>query len=154
MSLFTEILDACADQLKANITPPSGVDLHIEPRAFAIAEAPAVDMFVMNPTGLEEGLAGFGSHTRYGAFPITIRVRVSTADIYAGEDLLLGLIDDDGPLSIIAALDADRTLGGVIDTLTWGNGFPWTGYQDFPMSDGNGILLGSTMAVVVVKPQS
>ena len=153
-STIVEIMQAVADQLEDGLTPPTGVELHIEPLAFAIAETPAIDMLIPAPTGLEEGLAGFGSETRYGAFPLMIRVRVGTADVYSGEQLLLGLIDDMGPLSIVAALDADRTLGGVVDDLTWGNGFPWSGYQDFPMSDGNGILLGSTMPIVIVKTQS
>ncbi len=149
-----DILDAIASQLEENLTPPDGVVLHIEGRAFAIAETPAIDMLIPPSTGLEDGLAGFGTATRYGAFPVLIRVRVGTADVIAGEDLLLSMMDEDGPMSIVAALDADRTLGGVIDTLTWGYGFPWGGYQDFPMSDGNGILLGSSMPVVVATNQS
>ena len=149
-----EILDALADQLTSNLTPPTGVELHIEGRAFAIAETPAIDMYIPPATGLEDGLAGFGTGTHYGAFPVLLRVRVGTADIIAGEDLLLDMMDEDGPMSIVAALDADRSLGGVIDSLTWGNGWPWSGYQDFPMSDGNGILLGSTMPIVVVTHQS
>lgn len=151
---MAEIMDALAEQLEDNLTPPTGVELHIEPRAFSIAEQPSIDMLIPSATGLEEGLAGFGSDTRYGAFPLVIRAKVSTADVYAGEDMLLDMIDDDGPMSIVAALDADRTLGGVCDSLTWGHGFPWSGYTDFPTPDGNGILLGSTMSLVIVKTQS
>lgn len=149
-----DILDAMATQLRANITPPDGVVVHIEGRGFAIAETPAIDMIIPAPVGYEEGLAGFGTATRYGAFPILIRARVGIADAYAGEDLLLDMMDEDGPMSIVAALDTDRTLGGVIQSLTWGRGFPWGGYQDFPLSDGSGILLGSTMPVVVATNQS
>lgn len=152
--MIRDILDAIAEQLTDNLTPPAGVDLHIEGRAFSIAETPAIDMLIPPATGLEEGLAGFGTATRYGAFPVLIRARVGTADVIAGEDLLLDIMDEDGPMSVIAALDADRTLSGTVDSLTWGNGWPWGGYQDFPMSDGNGILLGSTMPIVVVTKQS
>jgi len=148
-----EIMAALAAQLEDNLDP-GDIVLHIEPKGFAIAETPALDMIIPSATGLEEGLAGYGSATRYGAFPILIRARVSIADAYAGEDFLLDLMDEDGPLSVVAALDADRTLGGVIDTLTWGTGFPWGGYQDFPLSDGSGVLLGSTMPLVVVTRQS
>lgn len=152
--MLRDVLDAIAAQLEANLTPPDGVDLHIVGRAFSVPDTPAIDVYMIPATGLEEGLAGFGSHTRYGAFPVAIRVRMSAADIIAGEDLLLDLMDEDGPLSIIAALDADRSLGGVVDSLTWGHGYPWSGWQDFPMSDGNGFLLGSTMDLVVVTKQS
>lgn len=152
--MIRDVLDALAAQLEENLTPPEGIDLHIAGRAFAIAETPAIDVIIPAATGLEEGLAGFGTTTRYGAFPVLIRVRVGTADIYVGEDLLLDMMDEEGEMSIIAALDADRTLGGVIDTLTWGHGWPWGGFEDFPLSDGSGILVGSTMAVVLVTKQS
>lgn len=148
-------MDALASQLDDLLQPNAvGLGLHIEPRAFAIAEMPAIDMLIANPSGLEEGLAGFGSHAFYGAFPITLRVRVSTADAYSGEDLLLQLIDDEGPLSIVAAIDSDRTLGGVCDDLTWGQGFPWSGYTDFVDVNGDGYALGSTMPIVIVKTQT
>lgn len=149
MPQLKAIMDAMAGQLEDLLVPPDGIKLHVEPRAFAIAETPAIDMLIANQTGLEAGLAGF--HQRYGGVPITIRVRVSTADVYTGEDLLLDLMDAEGGLSIIAALDSDRTLGGVIDSLTWGDGFPWSGYTDFPMSDGNGVLLGSLLPIVVLS---
>lgn len=145
-------MDAIGAQLEANLTPPDGIVLHIEPRAFAIAETPAVDMLITNPTGLESELAGF--QQLYGGIPITIRARVSTADVYTGENMLLDLMDADGPLSIIAALDADRTLGGVADSLRWQDGFPWTGYDDFPLSDGSGVLLGSLLPIVVLPSAS
>ena len=146
------MMDALAATLKDGLTPPMGVDLHVEPRAFAIAETPAIDMLITSPTGLEAGLAGF--HQNYGGVPITVRARVSTADVYAGEDLLLQMMDADGDMSIVATLDADRTLGGVVSDVQWGDGFPWAGYIDFPMSDGNGILLGSTLTLVVMPEVS
>ena len=152
--MLRDVLDALKAQLEANLTPPEGVDLHIEGRAFAIAETPAIDIYMPPATGYEEGLTGFAGHIRYGAFPVLIRARVGTADIYAGEDLLLDMMDEEGDMSILAALDADRTLGGAVDSLTWGTGYPWSGYEDFPMSDGNGILLGSTMPIVIVVKQS
>ena len=152
--MLRDVLDALAEQLEDNLTPPSGVQLHIEGRGFSIAETPAIDMIIPAATGLEEGLAGFGTYTRYGAFQILIRARVGTADIIGGEDLLLDMMDEEGDMSIVAALDADRTLGGAVDSLTWGRGWPWSGFQDFPLSDGSGILLGSTMPIVVVTHQS
>lgn len=152
--MLRDVLDALASQLESNLTPPTGVDLHIAGRSFAIAETPAIDVVLPPATGLEDGLAGFGTHTRYGAFPILIRIRMGTADIIAGEELMLDLMDEEGPLSIIAALDADRTLGGAVDSLTWGNGYPWSGWQDFPLSDGSGFLVGATMPVVLVTHQS
>ncbi len=150
---MAEIMDAMADQLDDLISPQSYTPINFQGRAF-VAVPPSVDMLVGNPTGLEQGLAGFTEHNTYGAFPITLRVRVQTADVESGEDLLLALIDDEGPLSITAALQSDDTLGGVCDQVFWSDGFPWTGYQDFDDPNGSGRLLGSTMAVIAVKPQS
>lgn len=128
------------------------VELHIEPRAFSVAETPAIDMLLANPTGLEAGLAAYGD--LYGGIPITIRVRVSTADLYTGEDMLLALIDDEGPLSIVAALDQDHSLNGWAQDIKWSDGFPWSGYQDFTDVNGEGLFLGSLLQVVVTKAQS
>ena len=63
-------------------------------------------------------------------------------------------MDEDGGLSITAALDSDPTLGGVVDSIRWADGFPWTGYTDFPLSDDSGILLGSLLPIVVLPSVS
>jgi hypothetical protein len=152
MATIAQVMDAMADQLENQLQPSSPVVLHIEPRAFSVAETPAIDMLIANPTGLEAGLSGFAD--LYGGIPITIRVRVSTADLYTGEDLLLALMDDEGDLSIISALDFDRTLGGWAQNLSWNDGFPWSGYTDFPDINGDGFFLGSTLPIVVLKASS
>lgn len=154
MTANVDIMAAIAEQLEANLTPPAGITLHIEPFWFPIAETPQIDMRIATATGLEEGLAGFGTATRYGAFPITIRARCGMAASIEGQQLLYGLIDEDGPLSIVAALDADRTLGGVIDSLSWGHGFPWSGINPYVDASGEGSLSGSEMSVVIVTAQS
>ncbi len=144
-----EVMDAMADQLRDLINIPANtLDIEFASRAFVLVP-PCVDMYIGNGTGLEAGLAG--NYDIYGGIPITIRVRVPTADIEAGEDIILGLMDDLDPLSIVAALDSDRTLGGVIDTLFWSDGYPWTGLQPFEDPSGSGFFVGSTMTVVIVK---
>lgn len=152
MATIGQVMDAIATQLENELQPRTSIDLHIEGRAFAIAETPAIDMLVANPTGLEAGLAAFNDE--YGGIPITIRVRVSTADLYTGEDLLLALMDDEDDLSIIKAIDTDRTLGGWAQDVSWQDGFPWSGYTDFTDINGDGFYLGSTLPLVVVKAQS
>ena len=152
MATIAQVMDAMAAQLENQLQPSAPVTLHIEPRAFSVAETPAIDMLIASPTGLEAGLAAFND--LYGGIPITIRVRVSTADLYSGEDLLLALMDDEGDLSIIEALDSDRTLGGWAQNISWNDGFPWSGYTDFTDVNGDGFFLGSTLPIVVIKGQS
>jgi hypothetical protein len=152
MATIAQVMDAMAAQLENELATGAAawpVKLHIEPRAFSVAETPAIDMLIASPTGLEAGLAGYGE--LYGGIPITIRVRVSTADLYTGEDLLLALIDDEGPLSIVEALDADHSLNGMAQDIKWNDGFPWSGYTDFTDVNGEGFFLGSLLQVVVLK---
>ena len=152
MATIAQVMDAMAAQLENELQPSAPVVLHIEPRAFSVAETPAIDMLIASPTGLEAGLAGYNE--LYGGIPITIRVRVSTADLYSGEDLLLALIDDEGDLSIVKALDSDHSLGGWAQDLKWNDGFPWSGYTDFTDVNGDGFFLGSLLQVVVLKAMS
>jgi hypothetical protein len=152
MATIAQVMDAMAAQLENELQPMSPVVLHIEPRAFSVAETPAIDMLIANPTGLEGGLAGYGE--LMGGIPVTIRVRVSTADLYSGEDLLLALMDDEGDLSIIKALDSDHSLGGNAQDLKWNDGFPWSGYTDFTDVNGEGFFLGSLLQIVVLKAMS
>ena len=152
MATIAQVMDALAAQLENELQPSAPVVLHIEPRAFAVAETPAIDMLIASPTGLEAGLQGFDDLTN--VIPITIRIRVSTADLYEGEDLLLALMDDEDDLSIIKALDSDRTLSGWAQDLIWPDGFPWSGYTDFTDINGEGFFLGSTLPVMVTKGRS
>jgi len=152
VATIAQVMDAMADQIYNQLQPETDIVLHVEPRAFAVAETPAIDMLVANPTGLEAGMAGFSD--LYSSIPITIRCRVSTADLYTGEDLLLAFMDDEDPLSIIKALDSDHTLGGWAQDITWPDGFPWSGYTDFPDINGDGFYLGSTLPIVVTKALS
>ncbi len=149
MTTTADVMDALAEQLDDLINIPSNtIPISFAGRAFALVP-PCVDMYIANPTGLEAGLAGF--YDIYGGIPITIRIRVPTADIESGEDIILGMMDDEDPLSIVAALDSDRTLGGTIDTLFWAEGYPWTGLISFDDPSGDGFYVGSTMTIVVVK---
>ncbi len=143
-----EVMDAMAQQLSDLINIPSNtIGLEFASRAFVLVP-PCVDMYTGSATGLEGGLAG--NYDIYGGVPVMIRIRVPTADIEAGEDIILGLMDDLDPLSIVAALDSDRTLGGVINTMYW-NDYPWTGLQSFEDPSGNGFFVGSTMTTVILK---
>lgn len=143
---LSEILDAVRDQL----TDALALDgLHVESGLFRSAEMPAINIYPSAP-GLVQDLAAFGDLTN--GEPLAIRVAVSPADIEAGENLLWEFIDDEASaLSIIAALDSDRTLGGVADTLMWGD---WAGYQDFSPPDEPGVFVGSTLPLIVWKAHS
>lgn len=153
--MIIDILDALKDQLDDLLVAPPGITIHVEGRWFLIAETPAIDMRIGNAFGLEAPMTGFTKHMAYGAIPVVIRVRCGMAAAIEGQDLLYGLIDSDGPLSILAALDSDRTLGGVCDSIAFGDGgFPWTGIAPYIDANGDGSLAGSEMTIVVEMTQS
>ena len=152
MSSLVDILHALADQIADNITMPAGIELHVEPIPFPVAEAPNINMFVTGPTGREEGLGGYGQ--RIGGIPVSITFRVPSTDIYVATDMALSCMDDDGDMSILAAIDSDRTLGGLVDTIGWDLGFPWSGPQDFPVLTNDGIQLGNRLEIVIADKAS
>ena len=154
MSSFTDVMSALAEQLDDLINPASSVPIHFHDGWFPIAETPNLDMRVLPATGFEEGRTGMGKHTRFGAWPLLLRVRVGMADSDAGQGLLYEMIDNDGPLSILAAIDSDRTLGGVVDSVDWGAGFPWSGLSPYLDANGDGSLAGSELTLIVQMTQS
>jgi hypothetical protein len=98
---------------------------------------------------MDQELAAFSDLV--GGEQITVRARVSTADNEAGQDFLLALMDDEDPLSILLALNDDRTLNGLAsDVDVRGR----SGYLSFPDAGGAGLLLGCTWDVVVIKAKS
>lgn len=147
-----QVRQAIADQLSTTFSTVTDITIHVEPLAFSVAEVPAVDMYPIAATGLETGLAAYSD--MYGALPLNIRVRVTPADIEAGEQLLDALMDDVGDLSILAALDSDHTLGGVAQDINWADGYPWGGYIDFPAPEDKGVFLGSLLPIIVIKAHS
>jgi len=150
--VLLEIFQALAEQIADNITMPEGQELHVEPVPFPIAESPNINMLITDPTGFEDGLAGFAD--LYGGVPVAITFRVPSVDLMTAIEMALAFMDADGDMSILAAIDADRTLGGVVDSIGWGDGFPWTGFQDFPSVNDDGILLGSRLNILVVPKAS
>lgn len=142
-------MDELADQIDTQLSMATDVRIEVQPRAFAAQTMPAVDMYPTGLNALNQDIASF--QEKYGGWPINIRVRVQPTDVYAGEDLLLDLMDDTGALSIISALAYDRSVNGLAQTLSWG---VWGGYVDFPDPGGEGMFLGSILPIVVVKAHS
>lgn len=58
-----------------------------------------------------------------------VRARVSTPDDRGAQEVLLSLMDVDGPTSVMAAIEADSTLGGVVGGSTVEER---TGFQPYP----------------------
>lgn len=143
---MAQIMDALADLIRDEITNATDVDLQIEPRAVLSPTPPTIDMYPSDPSE-DAAYSGFGDLD--GAFLLTIRARVSTADQEAGEDLLLAFMDDDD-LSITEAIRTDPLLGGIARVAPLGR----TGYRDFPLLGGEGSLLGCLWPLLITKRPS
>lgn len=147
MATLAQILDAMADQIRDALDDVTNVDLQVEPRMVLSPTPPTIDLYPGDPS-TDPTLAAYGE--KWGGEIVTVRVRVSPSDSNAGQDLLLALMDDEDPLSIVLALDDDPTLAGLASTLAVQSR---TGYTLFPDLTGDAYL-GCTFGVVVVKARS
>src|SRR5215204_5699967 len=141
-------MTALADQIRGVLDDVTDVAVQVEDRMILNPTPPCVDVYPGDPSS-EPDMAGFGD--LHGGELITVRARVSTADTDAGQDLLLALMDDEDPLSILLAVNDDLTLGGYAQTTQVR---ARSGYTLFPDSGGEGALLGCLWDVVTLKAQS
>lgn len=150
MSWLNDISDGLATQIKTALAAVTDIVIHVESHWFETAELPAIDIYHTADNGLAPNLqGGFGDLLAFECF--NIRLRVSPADSDAGQRLLYDLVDDASDLSIIAALDSDDTVGGLADTLIWGN---WGGITSFPDLNSDGSFIGELLPIKVVKAYS
>lgn len=137
MSSIPEIVEALAGALE----PLRGdiPDLQVFPYWLAQCTPPTIDIYPGDP--FQDGLA-FGSRGGASMF-FTVRARVTTADSVAGQQLLYEMLEPE--TGVGAALTADQTLGGVVDSLYIGeDGNPGvSGLREYVEDTAvNGRLLG------------
>src|SRR5262245_21853123 len=112
MATLAELMDALADEIRETLDD-SDVDVQVEGRMELTPTVPCIDIYPTDPSDDPE-LAAFGEEI--GGELLTIRARVSPADVDAGQDLLLAFMDDEDDLAIVTSI-ADRSLGGIAATL-------------------------------------
>jgi hypothetical protein len=131
-----QALAAAVESLRSDIP-----DLQVYPYWVSAPTPPTVDIYQGDP--FTNG-AGFGGGAEMF---FTVRARVTTADSDAGQQLLDQILEPE--TGITAALTADQTLGGVVDTL----GIPADGVSGLRVyvedAAVNGRLLGSEWRVQV-----
>src|SRR3954451_2654751 len=102
------VAQAVADSL-ADVRDVLGLQ-QVEPRLITNPTPPCIDIYPADP--FQDNL-GFGLE---GQLFWTVRARVSTSDQDGGQDLLLSMLERDGATSIRAALAADPSFGGSVDS--------------------------------------
>ena len=145
MSSIPEIVEAIADSLEPLLTEIP--DLQVFPYWLASCTPPSIDIYPGDP--FQDGL-GFGNGGADLFF--TVRARVTTADSVAGQQLLYQMLEPE--TGVGAALTADQTLGGVVDSLYIGEeGSPGvSGLREYVEDVAvNGRLLGCEWRVRVLS---
>lgn len=138
-----QLLDAIAEQIRGALEN-ADVDVQVEPRMVAIPSTVCVDMYPGAPAARDPETAGFGDIG--GGHFLTVRARINTPDSYAAQDVLLRMMQDDGDMSLAAALWEDITLGDVAAQVDVQN---ITGYTLYPLPDGTP-LLGFQLDLLVI----
>jgi hypothetical protein len=149
VATLPEIMLALADQIAFALTggttspgtaAPGLADLAVNPMLVWNPTPPALDVYPADP--FQESIAyGRGNSD----MNFVIRARVNTPDVEGAQELLLSLMEPVGVTSVAAAVNADRTLGGVVETTLV------TGPSDygFFVDPGGGALLGCTWKATV-----
>ena len=91
---------------------------------------PTIDVY---PGGLARNDTSASFDEISGGYLFTVRARVLTADVEAGQDLLLRFMDDTDSMCIAGSLMADPTLNGLASTLAvrdLGGWLPFPGRED------------------------
>jgi hypothetical protein len=145
MPTLARMLDAMADQLRGVIDDVTDVAVQVEPRWVVNPTPPTIDMFPADPSTDPE-LRAFGE--MLGGDLVTVRARVDMSDNTASQDLLLAFMDDEDPLSIAAALQEDKTLGGYASSLDVRDRSGYVRVLE------GGDYLGCLWQVVVIKVRS
>src|SRR5262245_5379865 len=106
---MVEVVEAITRALEPLVNFIDGLQLY--PYYNVNPTPPSIDMYPGDPFQTDLGFSDGGS------LFFTVRARTTTADSEAGQRALLRMLDRDGPTSVYAALTADQTLGGVVDSL-------------------------------------
>lgn len=134
MATLVEIMEALAAQLHTGLAD-AVEGLQVERRMIPNPSPPVIDMYPGDP--FQEQIAY--SYVERELLLI-LRARVTTIDNVAGQELLLAMMDMATPESVLAAVGADKTLGGLVgSTVLEGS----SGYTRYPADAvGSSDLLG------------
>jgi hypothetical protein len=136
------IIGAMADAVRSALTSET---VQVEPHMVTAPSPPTVD-FYPGDTATGTETRAFGLE---GELLVTCRVRVNGNDDVANWELLNDLMDDDGDLSIPAALDADSDLNGYVTSMDFRDP---TGIILYAFGDQ--VLPGRQFTVMVVRADS
>jgi len=110
---LVDIMDAMVAQIAAAVS--DDYDVQVFAGVLWNPTPPTIDVY---PGGLARNGETASFDDISGGYLFTVRARVLTADIEAGQQLLWRFMDDTDDMSIAGALMADPTLNGYADSLS------------------------------------
>lgn len=110
---------------------------------------PTIDVYQASFAARDLQTAGFADWA--GAYFLTVRFRMETADYDAGSEILDELSDDESDLSLLAAIYDDPTLNGNVTSLDVQQ---FSGLTVYPDGTGAGAWLGFDYRVLCLAAQS
>jgi len=114
VSGLAEIKVALADALRETYEGLANADgevaIQIEPRYVIDPSPPTIDVYPGRSPSRDLEVAGMSDGTDFGAYMLTVRARVLTADQDAGQDLLDEFADDASELSLPVAIEGSYPL--------------------------------------------
>jgi hypothetical protein len=120
-------LQAIMEGIAASLVPLQVDGLQVTAFMNANPTPPSLDVYPGGPSGAPAAQGVWEEM-------FTVRARISTPDDVAAQQVLLSLMDAEGPTSVIAALEADPTFGGVVDS---SNVFERSGFEPYPGPGGD-----------------
>lgn len=114
MATLAETMAALADQVRGVLDDVTDIDLTVEGVRILAATGPTIDIF-LGDESYDQTVAGFGD--LQGGDMLTVRATVNANDPTAAQELLYAFADDEDPLSVVAALTYDETVGGRVQTM-------------------------------------
>jgi hypothetical protein len=145
MATLAEIMDELANTIRGVVSQVTDLTVQVEPRWVASPTYPCIDLYPADPSTDPE-VQAFGEEI--GGELINVRARIDVADNDASQDILLALMDDEDPLSVVAAVYDDPTLGGTASDVTVRSR---SGYVAF---SADGSIIGCLWSVLVLKARS
>jgi hypothetical protein len=142
-----DILDEMASGVR-DVVSSADFPVQVERGMILNPTPPTVDIYVTDPAR-EFSTAAFADVA--GAYQITVRARVTTADNDTGQDLLISFMDDTDSLCIPLALFTDPTLNGNAASMDLVN---VSGHRAYETPDGAGAHLGCQWDFLVVPVRS
>jgi hypothetical protein len=145
VATLAEILDEMADAIRNVLDDVTDIAVQVEPRWVVNPTFPCVDMYPGDPS-TDQTVAAFGEIIADEL--VNVRARIDVTGAEETQNVLLALMDDEDPLSVMLAVEDDQSLNGIASSVSVRSR---SGYVAF---SADGSVIGCLWTVEVIKARS